>query len=171
MDVLKKKILSRSIVDAVLDYADASDYQIITSEIQKEIQQLQYSEQTEMLNYLIKANNLASSHVTLNVGNSFDGLLIETSVIKICEIAPDFELLKLIIINFIDAVFKSASNDYKSSLINDCIEDKTKFEKLVASYSFDDINDYFEKDIQNNESNYNSDYDYYDYFDGYDSTG
>jgi hypothetical protein len=166
MDVLKQKILSRSIVNAVLDYADASNYKIITDEIQKEIQQLQYSEQTEILNYLINANNLASSYITLNVGNSFDGLLIETSVIKICEI--DFELLKLIIQNFIDTVFKLTSNEHKSFLINDCIADKTKFEKLVSSYSFDDIDEYFEHELHNNEFNYNSDY---DYFDGYDSTG
>lgn len=167
MNVLKKQILSRSIVRALIGTEMFPHFMTIDSEICDEISKLLCNDQLQIFNYIANINTLAGEYICCSIGHSSSGFLIEARTIRMQEF-NDQQLYEMIIKTFIFTVFSFCSQEQKQNLINSC-HNKENFDQLIEMCI--SLNYTFETN-QCNENNYedDSDYDMYDNYDeGYDS--
>lgn len=165
MNVLKKQILSRSIVKTLISNEMFPHFMTIDSEIFGEINKLTCDEQLQIFNYIANINTTTYEYICCSIGHSSSGFLIEARTVRMREF-DDQQLYEMIVKTFIMTVFAFCSQEHKQNLINSC-QHKENFDQLIemciySNYTFG-TNQYDEYYDDENDSDYD------DYDKGYDS--
>lgn len=131
-DILKKQILSRSIVYLLINNDMYPAYSVITEEIYKEIQKLLFAEQLEIFNFNAYVSTIAYDYISYSVGYSLGGQLMEAKNIRVDSIG-DQQLYEMIVKTFICVVFYKEIESKQQSIIELCINDKSIFNQLIET--------------------------------------
>lgn len=133
-DILKKQILSRSIVHLLINNNMYPEYSVISRELHGEIQKLSTTEQLALLNFTANISTLAYEYISYSVAYSLCGQLMEAKTVRVSSI-DDQQLYKMIIETFVGVVFDKENESKQKSLIDFCICDKSNFNQLIDTCS------------------------------------
>lgn len=131
MDVLKKQILSRSIVYALLNHEKFPYFNVIDDSIYNSMAKLGYYDNISMCNYVASVSNICNDFIVCSVGGGSNGILIEIVSIDTKKIKDD-ELYMMIVNTFINTIFQNSSKDYVSYLKSFC-NNKENFNKFIET--------------------------------------
>lgn len=170
-DILKKQILSRSIVYLLVNNNMYPEYTVVTKEIHDEIQMLTFTEQIALFNFTANVSTIAYDYISYSVAYSLCGQLIEARNIRVSSIC-DQHLYEMIVTTFVNVVFDKENESKQKSLIELCITDKSNFNQLIDTCSNLNFLDVFStyQYIDEND-NYHDETDDYDEMDNYDDGG
>lgn len=173
-DILKKQILSRSIVYLLVNNSMYQEYSVITKEIYDEIQKLTTAEQVALFNFTANVSTIAYDYISYSVTHSVCGQLMEARNIRVSSIC-DQQLYETIVKTFVNVVFDKENESKQKSLIELCVADKSNFNQLIDTCSNLNYLDVFcTYQYTNENDNYHeedNDEEYEEYDEGYDSVG